>query len=333
MGGKWENAMNRRAFLTGVAALGVGPIPYQQVGAQSFPSNVVRFVVPGSASTPPDILARIVANALADLEGWKTIVEDKPGAVHTLAIADVLKHPADGHTVFSVTTPITAVPALMPNSAVNLDTDFAPVVQIGTGYNVLVVHPSVPAHSVPELIDFLKKDPGKHTFSSGGFGTPAHLLGELFKLETGVQATHVPYNQFPQAIADLLAGVNTYQFITLLPVVQLINTGKLRALAVMGHKRNPALPDLPTIAEAGFPKLTAEDWAGLLVKAGTPLHIIERLNRAVNEALKTEKVRDALAKIGTDVNGGTPQEFGAHVHAETVRWTKVIKDAGIKVNT
>jgi tripartite-type tricarboxylate transporter receptor subunit TctC len=140
-------------------------------------------------------------------------------------------------------------------------------------------------------------------------------------------------NQFPQAIADLLAGVNTYQFITLLPVVQLINTGKLRALAVMGHKRNPALPDVPTIAEAGFPKLTAEDWAGLLVKAGTPLHIIERLNRAVNEALKTDKVRDALAKIGTDVNGGTPEEFGAHVHAETVRWTKVIKDAGIKINT
>src|SRR5690348_16336004 len=184
MWGKWENAMNRRAFLTGVAALGVGPVPYQQVRAQSFPSNVVRFVVPGSASTPPDILARIVANALADLEGWKTIVEDKPGAVHTLAIAEVLKHPADGHTVFSVTTPITAVPALMPNSAVNLDTDFAPVVRIGTGYNVLVVHPSVPARSVAELIDFLKKDPGKHTFSSGGFGTPAHLLGELSKLAT-----------------------------------------------------------------------------------------------------------------------------------------------------
>jgi len=325
--------MNRRAFLTGAAALGLGTTAFTPARAQSFPSNVIRFVVPASASTPPDILARIVANGLTDVDGWRTIVEDKPGAVHMLGIGEVLKQPADGYTLFSVTTPITATPALMPNASVDLDRDFAPVIRVGTGYNVLVVHPSVPAHSVAEFIAFLKKDPGKHTFSSGGFGTPAHLLGELFKLETGVQATHVPYAQFPQAIADLLAGVNTYQFITLLPVVQLINTGKLRALAVMGSKRNPVLRDVPTIAEAGFPHLVAEDWAGILVKSGTPADVIAQLNKAVNHVLKTDKVREALAKIGTDVGGGTPEEFGAHVHAETVRWTKVIKDAGIKINT
>jgi tripartite-type tricarboxylate transporter receptor subunit TctC len=178
--------MNRRTFLTGAAALGLSGAGFTPARTQSFPSGLIRFVVPNSASTPPDILARLVANALSEVEGWKTIVENKPGAVLTLGIGEVLKQPADGHTLFSVTTPITAVPALMPNASINLDRDFAPVIRVGTGYNVLVVNPAVPARSVGELIDYLKKDPGKHTFSSGGFGTPAHLLGELFKLETGV---------------------------------------------------------------------------------------------------------------------------------------------------
>ena len=192
-------------------------------------ANVVRIVVPASVSTPPDILARLVGTALSEGEGWNVVVENKPGAVMTIGVTEVLKQPADGHTLLSVTAPIAAVPALVPAASFNLETDFAPLIQVGTAYNVLVVNPSHPVHSVAELIAYLKKDPGKHTFSSGGFGTPAHLLGELFKLETGVQATHVPYVQFPQAIGDLVAGVNTYQFITILPVVQLINSGKLRA--------------------------------------------------------------------------------------------------------
>jgi tripartite-type tricarboxylate transporter receptor subunit TctC len=177
-------------------------------------------VVPASASTPPDILARIVANAISDREGWKIIVENKPGAVMTIGITDVLKQEPDGHNLLSVTSPVAAVPGLMPNTSFNMESDFKPVIQVGTGYNVLVVNPKLAAHSV--------SDQGQHTFSSGGFGTCAHLLGELFKLETGVQATHVPYAQFPQAIADLLSGVNTYQFITVLPVVDLIKSGQLR---------------------------------------------------------------------------------------------------------
>jgi tripartite-type tricarboxylate transporter receptor subunit TctC len=324
--------MNRRAFLTGAAALGLAAAARGSAGAQTFPSKAIRFVVPASVSTPPDILARIIANGIAANEGWATIVENKPGAVMTLGAGEVLKQPADGHTVLAAMTGVAAISALMPSASINIETDFAPVVRVGTAYNVLVVGPSVPVHSVAELIAFLKENPDKHTYSSGGFGTPAHLLGELFKLETGVQATHVPYNQFPQAIADLIAGVNTYQFITILPVAQLIKTGKLRALAVMSPKRNADLPDVPTIAEVSFPKLELGDWSGLLVKAGTPRDVIMRLNRAVNNALKSDRVLNAFAKLGIDVGGGTPEEFGAYLHAETVRWTKVIRDAGIRID-
>ena len=326
--------MNRRSFLktaaTGAGAAWLGP---RMTFAQDYPSRIIRIVVSNSASTPPDILARIAASALTEGEGWKVIVENKPGGIGTIAANEVLRQEADGHTLFSIAGPTTAVPALLPNASFNLETDFAPVVHFATGYNVLVVNPKLPVHSVSELIAFLKKNPDKHTFSSGGFGTPAHMLGEAFKLEAGVQTTHVPYNQFPQAIADLLSGVNSYQFITALPVVQHINSGALRALAVMSNKRIAALKDVPTIVEAGYPKLAAEDWGGFMVKSGTPPAVIARLNAAVNKTLKSEKVREALAKMGVDVGGGTSQEFGLRVRAETVFWTKVIKDAGIKINS
>jgi tripartite-type tricarboxylate transporter receptor subunit TctC len=328
--------ITKRTFLTTVAmagtAAGFGIDARQPAFAQPYPSSVIRIVVPYSASTPPDILARIVATALSDNEGWNVIVENKPGAVMSIGTSEVLRQPADGHTLLSITSPFAAAPALVPNAKFKIEADLAPVIQIGTAYNVLVVNPSVPVNSVAEFIAYLKKEPDRHTFSSGGFGTPAHLLGELFKLETGVQATHVPYTQFSQAIADLISGVNTYQFITILPVVQHINTGKLRALAVMGHKRVEVLNDVPTIVAAGYPKLVAEDWAGILVKAGTPPAVIARLNEAINKALKTDKVREALAKLGVDTGGGRPEAFGALVRSETEHWTKVVYEAGIKIN-
>lgn len=325
--------MDRRAFLTGAAAIGLGVPAFDRALGQSFPSRNIRIVVPSAAGSPPDILARVVGNGIAEAEGWTVVVENKPGGAMTIGAADVLRQPADGHTLLSVTAPIAASQTLVPSAQLRVENDFAPVIQIGTTYNVLVVYPSTPARSMSEFIAYLKQSPGKHTFSSGGFGTPAHLLGELFKLETGVQTTHVPYPQgLARAVADLINGTNTYQFITAVAVVDLVNTGKLRAITAMSRKRVPAFPDVPTIVEAGYPQLASEDWAGILCKSGTPAPVVERLNAAFNKAIKTDKVRDALAKVGTDPGGGTAEQFGRLVNAEIVHWSKVIKDAGIKIN-
>ncbi len=320
----------RRQFLKRASIITLGAVvPHL---ALALPAGLVRLIAPTGAGSPPDILARIVANGLSEAETWTTVVEDKPGAASTLGAAEVLKQPADDHTLFLAMPPVAAAPGLIPDSKISFETDFVPIVQIGTGYSVLVVSPDVPAHSVSELVAYLKKEPGQHTFSSGGFGTPAHLLGELSKLETGVQATHVPYpNGLPRAIDDLMSGVNTYQFISLPPVLELIRTGKLRALAVMSSKRLAVLTDVPTIGEAGYPKLESTDWSGILVKSRTAPATVAQLNETINKVLQIETVRDSLPKLGVDVSGGTPEKFGALLHAETIRWTAVIKNAGIKI--
>ena len=253
--------------------------------AQSYPANNIRMIVPSPAGTPPDIMGRLIANELNECEGWRVIVENKVGAIQTLGLAEALKQPADGYTLASIALPASAAPALIPTVSFKLDTDFAPVIKLASAYHILVVTPSVPAKSLPEFVAWLKSNPDKTTFSSGGFGTPAHLSGEMFKLQTGVETTHVPYQGLTQAIADLMNGTNQFQFITPLPVMQLIATGKLRALAVTGPARLPALPDVPTVGEAGFPDLIIQDWFGILVKTGTPQPVIDRLNEAMNKAL------------------------------------------------
>lgn len=302
-----------------------------QPAAEPFPSKPVRFVVPTGASTPPDIISRVVATALSETEGWRTIVENRPGPA-SIGVADVLKQSADGYSVLVGTVPVMAAPALLPNFDFDLGKDFAPVIKVSVSYNVLVVNPSVPARSVAELVALLKSRPDQLTFSSVGFGTPAHLIGEMFKLRTGVRATHVPYQQMPQAIGDLLNGTNQYQFIAMLPVVDLVNSGKLRGLAVTGPKRVSVLKDVPAIVEEGFPDLVVEDWTGFSVKSGTPDDVIARLNQAVNRALATPTVRETLAKLGAEPAGGTPAEYGYLFKSQIAHWAKIVKDSGIKVH-
>jgi tripartite-type tricarboxylate transporter receptor subunit TctC len=300
--------------------------------AELYPSNMIRVVVPSAAGTPPDIMGRVISSELAESENWRIIVENKPGAIQTIGLAEVLKQPADGYTIASIALPASAAPALLPNLGFRLDTDFAPVIKLASAYHVLVVHPAVPAKSLGEFVALLKNQPDKYTFSSGGFGTPAHLAGEMFKLQTGIRATHIPYQALPRAIADLLNGTNHYQFITPLPVLDLIATGRLRALAVTGPARLPALPDVPTVGEAGFPDLIIQDWFGLLVKSGTPNEIIVRLNEKTNAALAKPRVRQAIAKMAAEPAGGSPAEFGMFLGAQLAHWSTVVKQSGIKMH-
>jgi tripartite-type tricarboxylate transporter receptor subunit TctC len=300
--------------------------------AQTYPSGTIRIVVGHGAGSPPDIMGRMVASELSENEGWRAIVENRPGAITTIALADVLKQPADGYTLASISLPSAAAPALLPNARIRLDTDFAPVIKLATAYHVLVVNPSVPAKSLSEFVALLKKQPDKLTFSSGGFGTPAHLAGEMFKLQTGARATHVPYQALPRAIADLINGTNQFQFITPLPVLELIATGKLRAIAVTGPTRLPALKDVPTVGEAGFHDLIIQDWFGILAKAGTSNDIVTRLNEATNKALAKPRMRDTIAKMAAVPAGGTPQEFAQFLRGEVAHWGKVVKESGIKID-
>ena len=303
----------------------------QPAVAQSYPSSMIRFVVGGGAGGPPHIITRIVANELGQSEGWRIVVENKPGASGTLAAGEVLKQPADGYSILAFTLGISASPALLPNLAFRPDTDFAPVIKVMTAHHVLVANPSVSATSMKELVALLKSQPDKFTFSSGGMGTPAHLAGEQFRLQTGVRVTHVPYRALPQAIGDLINGTNHYQFITPLPVLDLIASGKLRALAVTAPTRMAALKDVPTVVEQGFPELVISDWIGFVVKSGTPDAVIGTLNGAINKALAKPSVREAFAKLAAEPAGGTPAEFGAHIKSQIAHWGKVVRDAGIKI--
>lgn len=324
--------MNRRAFVTGAAAVGAGVTTFAPARAQSYPSGMIRIVVPSAAGTPPDIMGRMVAAELGESDGWRVIVENKAGAIQTLGLAEVLRQPADGYTLASIAMPASAAPALLSSVKFKLDADFVPVIKLASAYHVLVVHPSVAATSLAEFVALLKSQPDKLTFSSGGFGTPAHLAGELFKVQTGVRTSHVPYQALPRAIADLLNGTNQFQFITPLPVVDLIATGKLRALAVTAPARLPALKDVPTVGEAGFPALIIQDWFGILAKTGTPDEIVVRLNRAMNKALASPRVQQAIARMAAEPAGGTPAEFGRFLSGQMAHWAKVVKDANIQMH-
>ena len=321
-------SLSRRTLLLGSLAGLLAPC---RAAAQAYPSSVIRIVVPPGAGTPPDVISRMVADQLAANEGWRLVVENRPGALQTIAMNDVSGRPADGHTLLTMSLPITVTPSLLPKAEIRPDLHFDPVIKISKSYTVLVTTPSLPVNSVSELVALLKTKPGKLNFSSAGFGTPSHLIGEMFAVQAGVRAIHVPYQQFPQAIADLISGNVQYMFVTTLPVIDLIAGGKLRALAVTAPTRIAALKEVPSVVEAGFPNLVVADWIGLAAKRGTSAEITSQLNKAINKVLAEPKIRVSLEKIGAVPVGGTAVEFGDGIRADVAHWAKIIKDAEIKL--
>ncbi len=319
----------RRTFLMGSLA---GLLLPGQAGAQPpYPSNLIRIIVPASAGTPPDIISRMVADELAANEGWRLVVENRPGALQTIAMNDVSGRPADGYSLLTMSLPITVTPSLLPKTEVRPEVDFDPVIKVSKSYTVLVTTPALPVNSLRELVELLRKKPGTLNFSSAGFGTPSHLIGEMFALQAGVHATHVPYQQFSQAIADLISGNVQYMFVTTLPVIDLVASGKLRALAVTAPTRIEALKEVPSVVEAGFPDLVIADWIGFAAKRGTSTNITSQLNNAINKVLAKPKIRASLAKMGAIPVGGTAAEFGDGVRTDVAHWAKVVKDADIKL--
>lgn len=291
----------------------------------------VRFVVGFTPGGPSDILARALGAKLTDTLGQTVVVENRPGAGGNLAAEVVAKSPPDGNTWLLGNNSILATnQALYSHLGYDPVKDFAPVALVAIQPNILVVHPSVPAHSVKELIAYAKANPGKLNYASTGAGVAAHLSAELFKTMAGVDMVHVPYKGAQPALTDVIAGQCQLMFATSASVIPYIKAGRLRALAVTTSKRSPSLPDLPTVAEAGVPGFESITWHGVVVPSATPAATVERLNRAINSALKDKELSGRLEALGAEIAGGTPQDFAAYIQREIPKWAKVVKDSGAK---
>jgi len=291
----------------------------------------VRFVVGFTPGGPSDILARALGAKLTDTLGQPVIVENRPGAGGNLAAEVVAKSPADGNTWLLGNNSILATnAALYSRLGYDPAKDFAPVALVGIQPNMLVVHPSVPAHSVAELIAYAKQHPGKLNYASTGAGVASHLSAELFKAMAGVDMVHVPYKGAQPALTDVIAGQCQVMFATSASAIPYVKAGRLRALAVTTAQRSPSLPDLPTVAEAGVPGFESTTWHGVVVPSRTPAPLVERLNRAINAALAQRDLVERLQGLGVEVASGSPQDFAAYIAREIPKWTKVVKDSGAK---
>lgn len=298
--------------------------------AQTYPDRPVHIVHGFAAGGGADLLLRAIQPKAVELLGQQIVIEYKTGAGGSLAMEAVARARPDGYTLLLGTPGLAINPALYKNLSFDPLKDFAPIALVGDTQNVLIVPPSLAAKTVAELIALLRARPGKLNFASSGYGTSLHLAGELFKLTTKTDVVHVPYKGSNQAAVDVMAGQPEMMFNVLPSSLPFIQDGRLRALAVTGPRRSKALPDVPTMIEAGVAGYTATTWNGILAPAGTPRAIVERLNDIFVRAVQSPEVREAFAKIGQEAFTSTPDEFASFLRSETEKWSGVIEAAQIK---
>lgn len=321
------------AFAVSSASLAFIALSAPQAHAQAYPSKTIRFVVPYPAGGPLDTVARLLGAKVGESVGQPVVVENKPGAGGNIGADIVAKSPADGYTILMGAVATHAInPSLYKSIPYDPIKDFAPVTQVASTPNVLVVNPGVPAKDVKELIAYAKANPGKLSFGSGSIGSAGHLAGELFKATAGVDMVHVPYKGAAPAMQDLIGGRIQLMFDNLASSLGQVKAGKVRALAVTTAKRSPLAPDLPTIAETGVPGFDISTWFGIFAPAGTPKPALDRLHAEFAKALAAADVRDRMTSMGAEPVGNTPDEFAAFVRSEGEKYSKVIRASGAKVD-
>ena len=321
--------MHRRRFLQLSATATAFPSLTRIARAQAYPSQPLRWVVGFPPGGGADTVSRIMARWLSERLGQPVVIENKPGASTNISVQAVANAPPDGYTILFIGASAAVNVTLFDNLPFNLLRDIAPVSGLIDFPFVLIVHPSVPARTVAELIAYAKANPGKISMASFGAGSSSHVAGELFKTMAGVNLVHVPYRGSASALTDMISGQVQVMFDVMTSALPHIRSGALRAIAVAGKNRFPGLPDVPVIADT-VPGYEANSWCGLGAPRGTPPEIIDRLNREINAGLKNPAVIEQLAKVSTTPIIFTPAEFGAFMASEVEKWGKVIKVAGVR---
>ena len=300
--------------------------------AQDYPAKPVRNIVPFAAGGPADIYARFLGLKLQDVLGQPFVVENRPGGGSLIGTEAAAKSPADGYTLLMMSNTHTVNESLIPKKSFELLRDFVPVSPVNYSDLVLVVHPSVPANNLKELLALVKSKPNALNYASSGPGTPYHMAGELFKSMAGLDIVHVPYKGSSGARTDILGGQVQMMFDAITTMAPNIRAGKLKAFGTTGRARSPVLADVPTVSEAGVPGYEAVIWLGVMAPAGTPKPIVERLNAEIRKVVNSAEVKDAWAKQGAASLNMSTEEFGQYIREDIAKWAKIVKISGAKVD-